>query len=313
MQDDRPAGNGDLRFMMRRHDVKVTADVKYSEGGIDYVPSRGSGRHRDLKLDVYEPVDATQRLRPALIMAFGGAFLRGSKGEEVFAGENPNTSVAEYCRRFAERGFVCFSIDYRLMQEQPDPGVTPTIDDDTPVNIDRANYVRGLLGLPPCTRQMMVDTVEAATDDMSKSIGFVRARSLVYGIDVGRIAIGGFSAGARIAMNSAFIERAPVRAVVSISGGPSPAALDAMLTASAGYPAALMFYGDDDLPSVHTSHVAVEKLLPKTGTPHQLVRIAGANHFYLRTAAIRRADGSTTDVELEMADFLWRQLALSEL
>ena len=214
--------NSPLRQMQRPYldkiyDIRVTTDVVYGTAGVGYDRERGPTRHRDLKLDVYQPLADTRDPRPALIMAFGGAFHRGAKGAEVFEGENPSTAMAEYCAEFARRGFVCFSIDYRLMQEAPDPGVTPFLLPDQPQSRDRIDFVRNILGLPPSTPQMMADTIEAATDDMTRAVSFVRSRSQFYGVDVSRVAIGGFSAGAAIALNSAFAERAPVAAVVALS------------------------------------------------------------------------------------------------
>ena len=43
-----------------------------------------------------------------------GAFHRGSKDNDSFPAAGaygPNTSMADYCRRFAAEGFACFSVD----------------------------------------------------------------------------------------------------------------------------------------------------------------------------------------------------------
>lgn len=313
MQDSLSAHHDDLRLLRKAYDVRVTADIKYGEGGVDFSPERGASRYRDLRLDVYEPIAEKGVPRPALIMAFGGAFHRGSKGAEVFEGENQNTAVAEYCREFARRGYVCFSIDYRLMQEAPDPGVTPTLSPDQPLNRDRIDYVRGILGLPPCTRQMMADTIEAATDDMSRAVSFVRTRSRAYNVDISRIAIGGFSAGATTALNAGFSERAPVAAVVALSGRLSGPTMETHVTGAADEPAVLMFYGEHDLGAILDHLDEMEQHLDKVGTAHQLVQVPGGNHFYLKSASVSRKDGSKTDVETLMAEFLYRQLRLDAL
>lgn len=119
------AGGEPRPYLDKLFDVEVEYDIVYGTGGIGFDRQSGTAQHRDLKLDLYRPRAASNVARPALILAFGGAFHRGSKGAELFEGENPSTSVAEYCREFARRGYVCFSIDYRLMQEKPDPGITP--------------------------------------------------------------------------------------------------------------------------------------------------------------------------------------------
>jgi acetyl esterase/lipase len=297
-------------YLDKIYDVEIETDVTYASGGVGFDRTHGSARYRDLKLDIYRPRTAVISARPALIMAFGGAFHRGSKGAEVFEGEQPSTAVAEYCREFARRGYVCFSIDYRLMHEDPDPGITPFLLPDQPQSRDRIDYVRGLLGLPPSTPQMMADTLEAATDDMSHAVAFVRSRSQSLGVDASRIAIGGFSAGAIIALNSAFAERSPVAAVVALSGRIARPTLETYLHSSAHAPAALLYFGEHDLPGIRGGFDEMRDHLTTVGVDNQFVSVAGVGHFYLRTTPVERPDGSITDVETMMAEFLCGRLRL---
>lgn len=308
-----PVKYGAQPYLDKVYEVQVTPDVTYGVGGIDFSPERGAARYRALKLDIYQPVAETSQPRPALIMAFGGAFHRGSKSLEVFEGENPSTAVAEYCREFARRGYVCFSIDYRLMQEAPDPGTTPFLLPGQPQSRDRIDFVRNILGLPPSTPQMMANTLEAATDDMTKAVSFVRSQSNTYNVDISRIVVGGFSAGAAIALNSAFAERAPVAAVVALSGRIAGPTLETHVTGVAGKPAMLMYYGEKDLPVILGGIDEMHRHMTKAGVENQFVHVAGQNHFYLRTAAVDRRDGSTTDVETLMAEFLHARLGLADL
>ena len=299
-------------FSDKIYDVEVLIDIPYGPGGIGFVEGQGASRYRTLNLDVYKPVTSDRTLRPALIMAFGGAFHRGSKGVEEFSGENPSTAVAEYCREFARRGYICFSIDYRLMQEDPDPGCTPFLFPDQPQSLDRINFVRNLMGFPPCTNQMMANTLEAATDDMSKAVAFVRSQSRVYGVDIDRIAIGGFSAGAGIALNSAFAENAPVAAVVALSGWIAGVTLDASLeTRPQGVPT-LLFYGEEDLPAILAGVDNLRDRLRKANVSHTIVPVRDQNHFYVRTATHEMPGGRTSDVETTIAAFLYEQLRLGD-
>ena len=302
-----------LAYLTKRYAVRVTEDIKFGTAGVDYSPEHGARKVRDLRLDMYQPVDAGAERRPALIMAFGGAFHRGSrKSDVVQEGEHRNTAIAEYCNQFAQRGYVCFSIDYRLMQEVPDPGETPTLPQDAIFNTDRVNHVRGLLGLPACTQQDMRYEMEAATDDMSCAIGFVRARSQALGIDVSRIAVGGFSAGAIIALNAAYAERAPVAAVVALSGRISMHTAETCLDGSSNEPALLMFVGENDLPAMLHDLAAPAAHMSRVGIPNQIIRIKGATHFYPRSAEVTAEDGTATDVETLMAAFLHRHLRLEQ-
>jgi hypothetical protein len=60
--------------------VKVTTNVPYGSGRVNVSTSP---KERALCLDVYEPEARSSGARPALIMAFGGAFHRGSKETDV--------------------------------------------------------------------------------------------------------------------------------------------------------------------------------------------------------------------------------------
>ncbi|MFO1134513.1 MAG: dienelactone hydrolase family protein [Rhodoblastus sp.] len=291
-------------YLGKRFDVRVERDVKYAVGGVDFTKGL---RYRDLKLDVYSPVGDAGGARPALILAFGGAFHRGSKETDEFGdAEGYSTPVAEYCRLFAARGYVCFCIDYRLTQEDCEGGVTPVLDPAEPMNKDRVNVVRGMLGLPPATDDELARGIEAATDDMVHAIGFVRSRSRHYGVDIHRIAIGGFSAGAVISLAAAFVERAPVAAVISLSGRLSETARRTCVTGAADEPAVLMFVGDRDLPVMAEAAPPMAARFEEVGARYRLERLANSTHFYPKTTPT----SGGADVETTMASFLKEALRL---
>jgi acetyl esterase/lipase len=300
-------------YLTKSLPIRLTEDVRFGVAGVEWSAETGPGRFRELLLDIYEPAERSRELRPALILAFGGAFQRGSRKDDV-VGEPPhrNSAIAEYCNEFARRGYVCFSIDYRLMPERPDPGVTPTLPPGTTLNIDRANFVRNLLGLGPCTQQTMADEIEAATDDVSAAVGFVRARAHAFGIDPSRIAVGGFSAGATVAINAAYVERAPVAAVVALSGRLSLASAKAYLSGP-GEPPVLMVFGENDLPGMLEDMDTRAAYLASINFKNQVAHIPGATHFYPRTSIVTDSDGSKRDVESVMARFLYKNLKLGEL
>lgn len=301
------------RYLDNIYEVEFTPDITYGIGGIGYSAGKRATRYRELKLDIYRPRIETAQPRPALILAFGGAFHRGNKCAEVFDGENPSTPVAEYCREFARRGYVCFSIDYRLMQEDPDPGFTPFLLPGQPQNRDRIDFVRNILGLPPSTPEMMTNTLEAATDDMSQAVSFVRSQSQALGIDISRIAIGGFSAGAVIALNSAFAERAPVAAVVALSGRIAGATMQAYLTPATRNPSAFLAFGEHDLPVMRGGIEEMREHMNRAGIANEFVDVPDVGHFYLRSAEVARSDGNPTDVETRIAEFLYEKLGLAQV
>src|SRR5690606_22931934 len=92
--------------------VKVSTDIAYAVGGIHYTSTR---TQRPLTLDIYEPQCDEERItsRPAIVLAFGGAFHRGSKEDDAFTvGDGTNTSAAWYANYWAQQGYVAFCIDY---------------------------------------------------------------------------------------------------------------------------------------------------------------------------------------------------------
>ena len=301
-------------FIEKAFEVKVTEDVKFGIGEIGWSKNTASPATVPLLLDVYEPVQEAGLPRPALILAHGGSYHRGSrKTDEVDEGGNRNTSVAEYCREFARRGYVCFSIDYRLTQDDPGPGVTPTLPENAEFSVDRINFVRNLLKLPPTDSAAMVREIEAATDDFTLAVSFVRARSSFYNVDPNRIAGGGFSAGANTAQNSAFAERAPLAAVISLSGTFVEGVPERFITGAPGEPPLLWFMGEKDLPDLAAALPSAAARLKSVGATYEIVRIPGATHFYPRTASVAAADGTPTTIEDRIAEFLFRHLKLSQL
>ena len=63
-----------IAYIDKIHEVDVERDVVYGVGGVGFDRATGPARYRPLKLDIYRPRDATDEPRPALILAFGGAF-----------------------------------------------------------------------------------------------------------------------------------------------------------------------------------------------------------------------------------------------
>lgn len=294
--------------MDKPYEVRVTPDVPYAVVGVGYRAGQGPSGYRNLLLDIYQPVGLDGVEKPALILACGGAYSRGDrKNDEGPAGAARNTPTSAYCMELARRGFVCFSVDYRLMQEDPDPGFTPTLDPAEIINADRVNFVRAQLGFAPCTPDMMRWAIEAATDDVFAAVTYMLARAHELEIDTRRIALGGFSAGAIAALNAAFAQRAPVAAVVALSGRMSVSSAKKHMRADS--PPILMVVGENDLPAQIKSADELEAYMKQAGHPHLMVRPAGASHFYPSSTQCV-VDGKAMDVESLVAGFLFDKLGL---
>jgi acetyl esterase/lipase len=292
------------------HMIEVTRDLEYARGGIGFT-SDDPGQ-RPLRLDVYHPpVTARQAgLRPALILAFGGAFHRGSKEDDTVKEDGPkNTSIAEYCRRFAARGYVCFSIDYRLIPEDPDPGTIPVLVFPDRVPRSRLDVVRKLMNLPPATSEMVANGIEAAAVDFTAAIGWVRAHALKLGVDPQRIAVGGFSAGARSAMHAVFARQAEVAAVVLISGYLGLDELRRHVTGGRGEPPVLALWGEHDLDYVQEQAPAFAEHARNVGVTVAAHRIPGVGHFYPASTPLAAEAGTPATVEQAIETFLESVLA----
>jgi acetyl esterase/lipase len=296
-------------------DVEIVRDLIYSHGLVGR-GSPGGPRSRELRLDLYLPERVVDEpARPALVLAFGGAFHRGSKENDSFEGGS-NTSVADYCLRFARRGHVACSIDYRLVTEDPEPGTTPVVASPARIPTSRVDVVRRLLELPPATPDMLWRGIESASDDMAAAVHFVRHHAGEWHVDPARIAVGGFSAGARTALNAAFGEKAPVAAVVSLSGFVDAEDLARHAPAGAGGPATLLVSAENDLDYIVRATPGMVQRLRLGGVTCECLHVPGAGHFYPAEAIAwgeEDAAGAArrTTVEGAMVDFLERALAPS--
>ncbi|CAE8683600.1 unnamed protein product, partial [Polarella glacialis] len=141
-------------------DIEITRGVTY---GAALDPS--TGQIQDLVLDIYrrkEPRNGSLPA-PALLLIHGGNFFEGGRDDGYVVGE------AAY---WARRGFVAFSIDYRLEASQ---------------------YLA------------QNAAVRDAVFDAKAAVRFVAKHSRVLGVDPERIAAWGFSAGAIAAGSLSFV------------------------------------------------------------------------------------------------------------
>ncbi|KGB57245.1 putative esterase [Sphingopyxis sp. LC81] len=301
----------------REYDVQLSRNVVYGRAPIDVSTDRP--RQRDLLLDVYRPVADGKPLanRPAVIMAFGGAFHRGDKGEERFTEDGAqDSSMADYCRRFAREGYVCFSIDYRLTPE--DPGLAKPVDEKklvpksvnlSPAATARIELVRQRMGLPPLdasTRDQYWRGILAAAEDMAMATGFVRGHAGKFGVNPDRIALGGFSAGAITALNTAYGIGTPVKAVFTLSGGLS--GYNLFETVQPGMPPALFLVAQNDLEGIQSGTRFAVTALASKGIATEQAWVPGFGHFYPMGAVSLGSDVSRTPVETRILAFLEAKL-----
>lgn len=307
-------------FKDKKYAVEVIRDVQYGTGRVNHTTAPKS---RALCLDVYLPQSSSTANsmvptsgRPALIMAFGGAYHRGSKEADEFDVEgHQNTPVSEYCHEFARRGYVAFSIDYRLVQEDPDPGSDHIILNKESIARSRMDHVRKILGLEPATTDMLWAGMEAAVEDMRKAFEYVFKHASGYGIDQTRIAVGGFSAGARMAASAAYGKRVPAAAIVALSGMIGAVDGQRLIQTGQENPPVMMVMGEKDLDFMKALCQKSHTYLNQLGVTNELWEVPEATHFYPSTSLMHRVEDPNSVVHLEQAisDFLYRSMRLTEV
>ncbi|MCF8258081.1 MAG: T9SS type A sorting domain-containing protein [Flavobacteriales bacterium] len=144
-------------------DVTVTSAVTYGSNA-----ALGGG-NATLRLDVYEPTGDTETTRPVVVVAFGGSFISGSRGD-----------VASICRIFAKLGYVAIAPDYRVGFFLPNQ-ITTTL-----------AVFRGAHDMKAVVRFLRKSVAESGNP---------------YGIDPDRIIVGGVSAGAIAAIHAAYLDK----------------------------------------------------------------------------------------------------------
>lgn len=283
--------------------IRIERDIEFCRTGIGWNSGQGPVTERALKLDAYVPAGETGRRLPALIMAFGGAFHRGSKDNDSFSdGHGTSTAVAEYCRMFAERGMAAFAVEYRLAQSDPVPG-TRVLSEPDAVPMSRINPVRTEMGLPPIEPRRMAEIMEAAFDDVASAVAFVKAHAVRFGVDAARIVLGGFSAGGRCAMYAAYGKGVKVAGVVSISGPLVPVDARAFLARGGALPPLLMISGERDLDYVVRFMPKLDRIFRDGKRSVEWAMVPGATHFY--AAETPTADGRTVIASIADAIGRW--------
>lgn len=257
-------------FLDPQFGVSVTSDIVYATGAVRS-PAPGS---IDLLLDVYEPTGAgVPPTKPGFVTIHGGGYENGDKSQ-----------MRHLCTEYAERGYVCVSINYRLMgDDPPTPGDT---------ELERA--------------------VNAAVEDAANAVIWLKANAAAYGIDPSRIAIGGNSAGAGASLFLGFRELGPaaaVQAVVSFAG----AMYGHEWEIGAGDPPVILIHGEEDTTVPYFLAVLVANAATAAGVPNELYILTGVRHagaFRERNSHML-PDGDTPGEKLQA--FLYTHLRLATI
>jgi predicted esterase len=140
----------------------TTTDIVYGVGAINH-----GADTMDLLLDSYVPYGMSGSKKAAIVTIHGGGFTSGTKNRMLLHSEH-----------FAKRGFVCFSINYRLAGQNP----------------------------PVYDTNGTVDRRKAAVIDGKTALRWVYANATTYHIDTNNIFLLGSSAGAIMALHMAVLD-----------------------------------------------------------------------------------------------------------
>ena len=244
--------------------VTVASNVNYGSA------TTSAGTVQQLVMDIYQPTGDTVRRRPLLIFAHQGGFVNGSRTEAY---------MVAVCTRFAKLGYVTASIDYRLI----DPITIFT-------NFDSVTIAKGAL---------------RGGQDMKAAVRFFRrdaATARTYKIHPQYIVVGGASAGAFMALTTAYLDKlsevpayvgaAALGGVEGTGGSPgySSRPLAALNLSGATESPALIEPNDPPLCSLHgtaDATVPYNKGRIGSGLPPKYVYGSGLLHPRTRQLGIR--------------------------
>ena len=241
--------------------IKVVRNLQFGSGEV----RQPSLSNRALFLDLYQPdTAATTWKRPVMIAIHGGGFLFGDK-----------TEMASLCREFAARGYVCASINYRLVPDDP-PGDA------------KDEYTRAVM---------------AAVSDADHATRWIEANAGRLHADTARIFIGGSSAGAVTSMLLAYnpdVKRPHFRAVADMWGTMGPR----VKWIRKGGPPLIIIHGKEDETITVSAAEQIDARAKEMGLPHETFLIDGMGHSLPLNLEV---NGKTLLEHL--VDFFYKQIA----
>ena len=137
--------------------------------------SNATTYNQTLRFDFYEPTGDVAVQRPLIILAFGGGFIAGQRSD-----------LEPICIALAKKGYATATIDYRLIHNSP-----------------------GNMFVVGTRSDLLLDEVVKASADMKAAIRYFKrdaATTKTYRIDTTKIIVGGASAGAIAAMQTAYAD-----------------------------------------------------------------------------------------------------------
>jgi acetyl esterase/lipase len=247
--------DGKVRFLDSIFEIiTVRKDVVFGES----LTSKGA--NQILGLDIYSPENDDVQNRPVIVWIHGGGFR--------FGNDKTQSYIVEMANRFARKGYVCLSIDYRL-RENP--------------------------------RDDMQNTVSDAVEDALKALDWLRKNGKLLKVDVSKIIVAGGSAGGVLGCNLCFNDRpgnandkTGIVGFVDLWGTPGDAWGE--LNIDKNDPPTIIVHGTDDKLVAYSNSVQLVEKLKSNQVKHELITIEGAGH-----TPVAHMD----DFEKKIANFLY--------
>ena len=176
--------------------VVVEKNIIYCRGLSHQTLNSASYSIMDLKLDVYKPLGNSKK-RPAILLIHGGGF---------YAGDKSDVNIVNLANYFASRGWVAFSINYRLLG---DKGTVPT------------QWIQYAQNSVPSANQSQFLAMYPAHRDAKAAIRWLIANANNYNIDTNYVTVGGGSAGAIVATTLGITNTTDFTSEISLDTDPT--------------------------------------------------------------------------------------------
>ena len=217
--------------------VAIQKEIEFGES------ANIEGKTEKLLLDVYAPEGDTNDKRAVMLLFHGGGFRPGNDKTQSY--------IVRLSNDFAQRGYVCVSINYRV----------------------RANPKDDSKG-----------TIRDALQDAMAGLNWIRANQKNLKIDPNKIIVGGGSAGGMLAVNFCYKDNTPAEkwdrtgiiALVDLWGSPDPSYM--FSTIDKNDPPTIIVHGTVDKLVPYQNSVQLASTLKANNIKHELVTIEGGEH-----------------------------------
>ncbi len=234
--------------------VQTTSNIVYGTG-----PTNNGATTMNLTLDLYRPTMIATPLpssTPAIALVHGGGFIGGDK-----------LDMAPLAQAYASLGYVVASINYRMYNDLPPNSSPGPADGFTPPP-------PGFDTFPDL--QLGGNAINAAVQDASLAMNWLRDHAADYGINANRIGIGGASAGAITSLLVGYNNPGNMPPTVVLSFMGSMYGTEGAI--QPGAPPAFMYHGDVDAQVPYAGAVAVAAQMAAVGVYHQFHVAPGIGH-----------------------------------